>query len=78
MDSFVVLSTLGWISATASVVVAFVALVGVGAYLLQRQDQRLQFGPILRVDIGPDTSISDWGPPKHHRERDFAWESQIP
>ena len=70
----IVLATVDWIGAVASVVVAGLALAGIAAYLLQRQDQRLQFGPILRVDIGPNEVVGDWQPPEADRERDFAWE----
>ena len=71
-----ILTAAEWATAGATIAIAVLALAGVLAYLIQRQQQRLQFGPILRVDIGPDEQVGDWSPPKHDRERDRAWEFQ--
>ena len=63
----VLTATTEWITAAAAIVVAVIAVIGIIGLIVQRQRQRLELGPFLRIDVGPNHSAYLWEPPQAHR-----------
>ncbi len=59
-----------WLVAGLTAFLGAVAFAGLVGFLIQRQSQRLQFGPVIRVDVGPDAAVGDWSPPPPDIRRD--------